>query len=182
MHRPASELEERLDHILGSPSDSGTVEMIVVRPDVDRRREVEKARIDEGQGVVGDNWQERGSSSTPDGSANRLAQVTLMNSRVVDAVAGDSSRWPLAGDQLFVDLDLSPEALPAGTRVRVGSAVLEVSDKPHTGCAKFASRYGREALRFVNTGLGREKRFRGINAFVVQSGDVATGDEISKVG
>jgi MOSC domain-containing protein YiiM len=104
-----------------------------------------------------------------------------MNSRVVDLVAGDRQRWALAGDQLYVDLDLSKENLPPGTRLRIGDAVIEVSDKPHTGCDKFASRFGAEALRFVNTGVGRDARFRGVNTFVVRSGEVNVGDSVVKL-
>ena len=86
-----------------------------------------------------------------DGSANPDAQLTLMNARVVALVAGERERWPLAGDQLYVDLDLSADNLPPGTRLAVGSAVIEVTPEPHTGCAKFSARFGSEALRFVNS-------------------------------
>lgn len=176
MHRSTAELEEHLDHIVAAPKDRGTVEMIVARPDVGEREIRETARLQTDVGLVGDNWLARGASSTPDGSADPYAQITLMNARVVDAVAGDRDRWPLAGDQIYVDLRLDVDTLPAGARLAVGSAVVEISPTPHTGCAKFSTRFGAEALRFVNVGAGRAGRFRGVNAFVVEDGDVRQGD------
>ena len=98
-------------------------------------------------------------------------QLNIINARVARLVAGDDpADRALAGDQLHVDLDLSPENLPAGTRLAIGGAVIEVTDQPHTGCAKFAARFGAEALRFVNIGGGKQLRLRGINAKVVAAG------------
>ena len=170
-------LEAGLEHIQGSPRDSGTVEMIIRRPGVDLREELEEADLEPDIGVVGDDWEQRGE---PIGEYLDT-QITLMNARVIDLVAGERSRWPLAGDQLYVDLDLSKENLPAGTRLELGSAVLEVTEIPHRGCAKFAGRFGAEALRFVNTGVGRDLSMRGIYARVVVPGTVRRGDEIIKV-
>lgn len=155
--------------------------MIAVRPIEDQRELLPTGKLDTELGLVGDNWKVRGNAHTVDGSADPKAQLTLMNSRVADLVAGSRERWALAGDQLYVDLDLSEQNLPAGTRLRIGSAVIEISDKPHTGCKKFASRFGAQALRFVNTGVGRDARFRGVNAFVVRSGEVSVGDSVTKL-
>ena len=181
MHRSISDLTEGLDHLLESPVSDGVVEMIAVRPIEDQRELLPTGKLDTYLGLVGDNWKVRGNPHTADGSADPRAQLTLMNSRVVDLVAGSRERWALAGDQLYVDLDLSEQNLPAGTRLQIGDAVIEVSDKPHTGCKKFASRFGAEALRFVNTGVGRDARFRGLNAFVVRSGEVSVGDSVVKL-
>lgn len=170
-------LEAGLEHIQGSPRDSGTVEMIVRRPEVDVREELEEAVLEPGIGVVGDDWNQRGEPS----GEYLDTQITLMNARVIDLVAGERSRWALAGDQLYVDLDLSKENLPVGARLQLGSALLEVTEIPHRGCAKFAGRFGAEALRFVNTGVGRDLSMRGIYARVVVPGSVRRGDEISKV-
>ena len=176
-----SRLEQSLDHIREAPADGGTVELIAIRPAVDEREILTEAHLDPEQGLVGDSWRARGSSSMPDGSANPVAQVTLMNSRAAAAVAGEREQWALAGDQIYVDLDLSLLNLPAGSRIQIGSAVLEFSEAPHTGCAKFSARFGNDALRFVNSPLGRELRLRGANCRVVVGGTVRPGDTITKL-
>ena len=174
-------LAEGLEEVLRSPADAGTVELIVRRPAVDVREVVEEATLDLEEGVVGDSWRARGSRRMPDGSADPEAQVTVMNARAAALVAGPSERWPLAGDQIYVDLDLSVENLPPGTRLAVGGAVLEVSAEPHTGCAKFSARFGSDALRFFNSREGRAQRLRGVNTRVVEGGAVRTGDTIRKL-
>jgi len=180
-HRTAGELTAALDEIRLSPSASGTVELIVRRPAEDEREVLDECTLDLTEGLVGDAWLARGSRSRPDGSANPDAQLTLMNARAADAITGGRDRWPLAGDQLFVDLDLSIDNLPAGTQLAVGDAVVEVTPEPHTGCAKFSARFGTEALTFVNKSPGRELRLRGVNARVVTPGAVRAGDTISKL-
>ncbi len=174
-------LEESLDHIRQAPADGGTVELIVRRPAVDEREVLTEARLDTRDGLEGDTWRARGSSRTPDGGPNPDAQLTLVNARASAAIAGERERWPLAGDQLYVDLDISHTNLPPGSRVQIGSAVLEFSEPPHTGCAKFSGRYGNDALRFVNSPIGRELRLRGANCRVVVTGTVRTGDTIRKL-
>lgn len=164
-----------------SPTESGTVDMIVRRPAVDERQEVTSCELSVTEGVVGDNWLARGSSSTPDGSAHPEAQITLMNTHVIQLIAQDKSRWDMAGDQFFVDFDLSMENLPAGSQIQIGSAILKISEKPHTGCAKFAKRYGAPARKFVMTDEGKVARLRGVNAKVVQAGTVNQGDTIQKL-
>lgn len=173
--------EESLDQIRQAPADAGTVELIVARPAVDQRVVLTEARLDLANGLEGDTWQARGSSRTTDGSADPDAQLTLMNARVAAAVAGGRDRWSLAGDQLFVDLDLSVANLPPGSRVQIGSAVIEFSEPPHTGCAKFVARYGIDAQKFVNSATGRELRLRGANCRVVVAGTVRHGDVVRKV-
>jgi MOSC domain-containing protein YiiM len=174
-------LEESLDHIRMAPADGGTVELIAARPAVDQRVVISEARLDAHDGLTGDNWRARGSSRTPDGSANPDAQLTLMSARVAAAIAGERERWPLAGDQLYVDLDISLANLPPGSRVQIGSAVIEFSEAPHTGCAKFIARYGVDAQKFVNSQIGRELRLRGANCRVIVAGTVRQGDAIKKV-
>ena len=178
MHRTIAELETMVDGILAAPIDSGPIEMIVRRPAEGDREVVESGELSTDRGLIGDNWIDR---TDENGEPYRPAQITLMNSRVADAVATSRDRWPLAGDQIYVDLDISHENLPAGSRIRVGEAVVEISEVPHTGCDKFASRFGKEALRFANVGMGKDKRFRGVNAFVVESGVVRVGDKITKI-
>ncbi|HUY73016.1 MAG TPA: MOSC domain-containing protein [Candidatus Dormibacteraeota bacterium] len=174
-------LEAALDHIRRAPADNGTVELIVRRPAEDQREVLEEAWLDLQDGLEGDTWRARGSSRTPDGAPDPEAQLTLMNARSTAAVAGDRERWPLAGDQLYVDFDLSIANLPAGSRVQLGSAVIEFSEAPHTGCAKFSARFGNDAQRFVNTPTGRELRLRGANCRVVVAGRVRRGDPIRKL-
>ena len=174
-------LEGSLDHIRAAPGDNGLVELIVRRPGVDEREVLIDARLDAHTGMEGDTWHARGSSRTPDGGPNPDAQLTLMNARVAAAVAGEQDRWPLAGDQLYVDLDLSRANLPPGSRVQIGSAVIEFSEPPHTGCAKFSGRFGVDALKFVNSQIGRELRLRGANCRVVVAGIVRQGDAITKL-
>jgi hypothetical protein len=175
-------LEAGLDYVLGSPRDEGTVELIACRPDTDRREVLDEAVLDCVEGLVGDNWRVRGSRHTPDGSALRSQQLTVMNVRVASLVAVDAERRALCGDQLYVDLDLSVENLPAGSRLAVGTAVIEVSAKPHLGCWKFDARFGRDALVFVNTKAARQLRLRGLNASVVVRGIVRTGDVVRTLG
>ena len=155
--------------------------MIVCSPDVEKREVLSEAKLDVVEGLVGDNWKARGSTSTADGSAYPEMQVNIMNSRVVALLAQDKDRWQLAGDQLYVDMDLSAENLPSGTRLALGSVVLEVTAKPHTGCKKFAVRFGNDATKFVNSSLGKELHLRGINAKVIQSGTIQTGDIVRKI-
>ena len=180
-HLTTERLEAGMEHVLRSPADRGTLVKIVRRPDVERREIVEEGALDVDLGLVGDNWKARGSTSTPDGSANPVAQITVMNSRFLSLIAQSEERWDLAGDQLIVDLDLSMESLPPGARLSIGSAVLEISEKPHTGCAKFSARFGQDALRCVSTPSGREQRLRGVNTRIVQSGTVRVGDTVTKL-
>jgi MOSC domain-containing protein YiiM len=176
-HLSTAALEAGLDDVRRSPSDSGTVELIVRRPAVDEREILREGTLDTEVGLVGDNWRARG----PDGPPPPDTQLTVMNSRAALLVAQFPDRRMLAGDQLYVDLDLSPASLPAGTRLDVGSAVIEVSAHPHLGCAKFAARFGEDALRFVNSRVGRGLRLRGLNARVVVSGTVRPGDAIRRL-
>lgn len=176
-HLDRERLDAGRDHVLASPADSGTVQMIVARPAVDERAVLEEGELVVGAGLVGDNYLDR-YPNRPE--PHPEAQLNLMNARCVDLVAdGDRARWPLAGDQFFVDFDLTEANAPAGTRLAIGTAVIEVSKKPHTGCAKFADRFGIDAARFVNSNDG--SRLRGINAMVVRAGVVRPGDTISKL-
>ncbi len=180
-HPTTAELEGGLDDIRCSPADHGRVELIVRRPAENAREVVAEARLDPAEGLVGDTWGVRPSNLTPDRSPHPDLQLTLMNCRVAALVAGADARRPLAGDQLYVDLDLSEANLPPGTRLALGSAVIEISDKPHRGCRKFAERFGQEALKFVNSPVGRDLRLRGLNAKVVVPGTVRVGDPIRRV-
>ena len=181
-HLSTDELEPGLDEIRRAPVDKGVVELIVRRPAEGEREVLAEGVLDLDEGLVGDRWSAHPSSKTPDGSPNRETQLTLMNARVVDLVAaGDRERWALAGDQLYVDLDLSVLNLPAGTRLGIGSAVLEVTAEPHRGCAKFTKRFGLDAMRWVNSEAGRELNLRGINARVVTPGRVRQGDPVVRL-
>jgi hypothetical protein len=180
-HATLDALEAGVADVRRAPKDAGTVELIVRRPAEEERETLEAAELDPAEGLLGDNWRVRGSRATEDGSAHPDLQLTLMNARVTALIAGTRERWPLAGDQLYVDLDLSEANLPAGTRLEVGSAVVELTAIPHTGCGKFARRFGVEALKFVNSSVGRELHMRGRNARVVRGGTVRTGDAVRKL-
>jgi len=180
-HLTMQELEAALDHLREAPKDEGVLHLIVCRPAVEERRVLDMAELDPLKGLIGDNWIVRGSSKTPNGGPHPEMQINIMNSRVTALVAQDKERWPLAGDQLYIDMDLSKENLPAGARIQVGSAVLEVSPLPHTGCHKFVARFGVEAMKFVNSEVGRELCLRGINAKVVQGGVVKVGQVAKKI-
>ena len=180
-HLSMTELEAGLGIIRQSPQDNGLLKLIVRRPKVDEREIVNEAELDLEEGLVGDTWKARGSKATPDGSANINAQITLMNMRAIALLAQDESRWALAGDQLFVDFDLSEANIPAGTRIAIGSAILEISATPHTGCAKFSERFGKDALKFVNSPDGKQLHLRGVNARVVQAGEIQVGNVVRKV-
>jgi len=181
VQRTLAELETGLDEVRRSPAAEGRIERIVRRPTVGAREVVDTAAIGTEAGLDGDGWLARGSKRMEDGSADREAQLTIMNSRFARLVAGEPAAWDAAGDQLFADLDLSEANLPAGTRLAVGSAVVEVSAVPHTGCVKFSGRYGSDALRMVASPEGRALRLRGVNARVVTSGEVRVGDAIRRL-
>jgi hypothetical protein len=178
-HLTAAELEAGLPHVLESPSEDGVLRLIALRPAIGERLLVESAALTHADGVTGDNWLPRGSRQTPDGSAEIDRQITVMNIRIAELVADTPDRAPLAGDQLYIDLDLSVDNLPAGTHLRIGTAVLRVSEAPHLGCAKFVERFGAEAMRFVNSSEGRRLRLRGLNAQVVTPGEVTVGDTVT---
>lgn len=174
MIEPINDHDAALDDIRRSPKDEGVLEMIVRRPQVNARERLQEAELDSAQGLVGDRWSTRR-------NPNPETQLTLVNARLMAAVAGDKDRWPLAGDQLFVDLDLSVENLPPGTRIALGTATIEITETPHTGCGKFASRFGAEAVKFVNAPAGKQLRLRGVYARVVSGGVVRPGDAVRKL-
>jgi hypothetical protein len=180
-HLTMAELHAGLEDVRQAPRNAGRLELIVRRPGIGERECLETAELDLIEGLVGDGWQDRGAPTTTDGSSDPNCQITIMNARAVALVACDRQRWPLAGDQLYVDLDLSGENLPPGTRLAIGMAVLEVSAQPHTGCKKFIARFGQEAMKFVNSPLGRQLNLRGINTKVVQAGTIRVGDFARKL-
>lgn len=179
-HATAEELAAGLDHLRDSPRDVGTVALIVRRPAEDEREVLEVGELDPTVGLVGDTWDRRASTRTDDGSPHPDMQLNVMSARAIALVARDPARWALAGDQLYLDLDLGHEHLPAGTRLELGTAVIEVTEQPHRGCAKFSARFGVDALRFVNSPEGQALRLRGLNAKVVHAGTVRRGDRVTK--
>jgi MOSC domain-containing protein YiiM len=178
-HLTTAELESGVARIREAPLDGGTLELIVRRPAIDEREVLESAALDKAIGLIGDSWIDRPSSRSDDGGPHPDMQLNVMSARAAALVAGDRERWPLAGDQLYVDLALGPQNLPPGTRLQLGTAIIEVTDQPHRGCAKFAARFGRDALRFVNSPTGIELSLRGINARVVVEGTVSRGDVVT---
>ncbi len=180
-HVTLAELEAGLENIRQSPTNAGVLELIVRRPQVEAREVLEVGELDLVEGLVGDNWKTRGSSQTADGSAHPDMQLNIMNARVIALLAQKKERWSLAGDQLYMDFDLSEENVPPGTRLSLGDAVIEVTDQPHTGCKKFAARFGLDALKFISSPVGKQLQLRGINAKVICSGAIQIGDTVKKV-
>jgi hypothetical protein len=181
-HLTTADIEAGLDHVRRAPADGGVLEMIVRRPRVNEREVLAAGALDLVEGLVGDSWRFRSSKRTADGAPHPNMQLNVMSARVIALLAGCRDRWALAGDQLFVDFDLSERNVPAGTRLAIGTAVIEVTAQPHTGCDKFVARFGLDAMKYVNSRVGRELHLRGINARVIQPGAIAVGDTIRKTG
>lgn len=172
-HRGRAELDAGLADVTRAPAACGCLELIVARPRENARSVLERARLDTEHGLDGDYWH-------LGGTADKRDQLTLMATRAAALIA-EREHWPLAGDQLYVDLDLSRANLPPGTRLAVGAAVIEISDEPHLGCSKFRDRFGRDALKLFNSRDGRQLQLRGVNAFVVRGGTIVTGDNVEKL-
>ena len=181
LHISTNEIEEKIAEVLESPKDNGTLEMIVRRPAENKREVIESGFLSVENGLCGDNWLTRGSSRTDNGLGHPEMQLNLMNWRFANLIAGSRDRVQLAGDQLFVDLDLSPDNLPPGTRLSIGEAVIEITAVPHLGCKKFVERFGIDAMKFANSDFGRSHNLRGVNAKVVVSGDIYSRDAVAKV-
>ncbi|MFZ1425733.1 MAG: MOSC domain-containing protein [Geminicoccaceae bacterium] len=173
-HLTLAELNDGLPEILRLPKDDGRLTAIVIRPGQGVRRELDSCALSLAQGAHGDRWARAGGPPLPD------IQVCIMNARCIALIAGERANWAPAGDNLFIDLDLSPANCPPGTRLAIGSAVIEITDAPHDGCRKFIARYGRDACVFVNTGEEKRLRLRGIYGRVVQDGRVSVGDAVRK--
>ena len=180
-HLDKAELQAGVPRILESPSNDGTLDAIVIRLAEGEREELDSCEMSLQGGMRGDHWAKGCWMSTEAGEPHPDVQICIMNSRCIDLIADDRSRWALAGDNLFIDLDLRPQNLPAGTRLAIGSALLEITDTPHNGCAKFAERFGQAAVVFVNSPQGKAQRRRGIYARVVRDGKVTVGARITKV-
>lgn len=180
-HLSEGELLAALPELRNAPSELGYVRMIVRRLDQQQRELPECGELTTEAGLVGDRWVRTCDRRRPDGSLNPDTQLTLMNIGMLDLLAGGKEHWPLAGDNLLVEFDLSVANLPPGRRLQVGDAIVEITPEPHMGCAKFAARFGRAALAFVNSAEGRSLRLRGANAQVIQPGRVCLGDRVVKL-
>lgn len=180
-HLTLAELQAQLPDILASPRDRGVVQGIVIRPGAGERRDVDSSEISLAGGVHGDHWAKGCWKSTEAGLPHPDVQICMMNARCIAAIAQERDNWPPAGDNLFIDMDLTPDNMPTGQQLAIGSAIIEITGTPHTGCSDFIARYGRDACLFVNTGEGKRLRLRGIYARVVRDGKVSVGDRVSKV-
>ena len=179
-HLTKAELEAGLPHIFDAPKDNGVLEAIVIRPAEDERQDLESCEISLEGGTHGDRWVQDSHRHTEDGRSHPDVQICIMSARCIALIAGERERWPLAGDNLFIDIDTSPENLPTGQRLSIGSAVIEVTEEPHHACGAFVERYGREAAAFCNVGVGKANRFRGLYGRVVRDGRVTVGDRVVK--
>lgn len=176
-----NEIETRFDWVLAAPRDVGCVESVVVRPVKNQRSSLNQVMFSPEQGVEGDNWLTDCWKKLPSGESDPEVQVAIMNARMIEVLTRDKNLWPLAGDQLFVDFDLSVNNLAVGDRLQVGAALLEITAEPHRGCRKFKKRFGADALAFVNSPQGDQHRLRGVYARIVSAGEVGVGDSVSKV-
>lgn len=181
-HRTTEELLAGLDDVRAAPTEGGTVELIVRRPAVGEREVLTEGELDLRVGLVGDTWDARASKRTPDGSPHPEMQLNLIGARFSHLISDDLDHRALAGDQLHLDLDMSEANLPPGTRLALGTALIEITAEPHRGCAKFAERFGGDAMRLVNSPEGRSLHLRGVNAKVVTPGVVRRGDAVTKLG
>ncbi|MFW9931002.1 MAG: MOSC domain-containing protein [Candidatus Thorarchaeota archaeon] len=175
------ELNDRFNALTPSPKDVGTVDLICIRPTENSREVKDSVIVDNQLGIIGDNWKSRGSKHTPDGSAIPDAQITIMNSRIINLITQDKNFWSLAGDQLFIDLDISSDNLPSGSRLTIDDVILEVTPLPHNGCIKFSNRFGSDATKFVSNKEGQKYHRRGIYVKVIKSGRIHTGSIVKKL-
>lgn len=180
-YMPIEALEAGLENIRQSPKDLGRLELIVRRPQTLSRESLDEGQLDIVNGLVGDNWVTRPSSRTADGTPHPDMQITIMNTRLVALMAQEKSQWELAGDQLYIDLDLSADNLPPGTKLALGEAILEITDQPHTGCVKFSGHFGLDALKFISSPEGKALRLRGVYAKTIQPGIIRVGDLAKKI-
>ena len=180
-HKSMQELKAGLPEILAAPKDNGEIKAVVIRPASGERQDVTSCDVSLEGGVRGDHWAKGCWKTTEDGKPHPDVQICIMNSRCIDLIAGDRANWPRAGDNLFIDMDLTPDNLPPGHRITVGNTTLEITDTPHKGCAAFIERYGRDACVFVNVGDGDKYKLRGIYARVIKTGTITVGDTVQKI-
>ena len=178
LHVSRESLDPHLPTLRALSSEQGTLELIVVRPTEGERELPDAAELTIEDGLVGDRWTQR---IDPDGNVHRDNQLTIASTHLLGLIA-EPERWPLAGDNLLVDIGLDKESLPTGSRLAIGdTVVVQISEEPHTGCAKFSARFGSDALKFINSPEGRELRLRGVNAHVIVPGTVSTGDTVRRI-
>jgi len=180
-HVRLDELNCGLLEIRQSPKDQGVVRAIVIRPGANERRSLPQGAASPERGLHGDCWAQGCWLTLPDGRPHPDVQVAIMNARTIALIAQDHERWPLAGDNLYLDLDLSDENLPCGQQLAIGAAVLAITEIPHNGCKKFAERFGKDAVRFVNSPEGKALHLRGRYARVVHPGTISVGDVVKKI-
>jgi MOSC domain-containing protein YiiM len=177
LHATRESLDARLPDLRALGTDEGTLELIVVRPREGVRETPDTAELTIEDGLVGDRWHPHVDG---DGRVVRGNQLTIASIHVLGLIA-DEERWPLAGDNLLVSMGLDKESLPTGRRLAIGdTVVVQISEEPHTGCAKYSARFGSDALKFVNSPEGRELRLRGVNAHVIVPGTIAAGDAVRR--
>jgi MOSC domain-containing protein YiiM len=180
-HRSFAELQQGLPFILAAPQDDGVLRSIVERPSHGERLTPKASEVSLARGVHGDHWEKGCWRTTEDGKPDPDVQICIMSARCIELIAGSIENWPPAGDNLFIDMDLTPANMPPGQRFAIGTALFEITGVPHNGCDQFIARFGRDAVLFVNTGDGKRLRLRGIYARVIKDGRIAAGDRVAKL-
>jgi hypothetical protein len=159
-----------------APRDSGRIVQLCVRPDVNKRAFPEVLELCPRRGAIGDRWEWRTWMHLPDGSPDPRVQLALMDHRILAFLQDLTGCSHHPGDTCLLDLDLHADRLPAGSRLQIGSAVLEISDVENDACGKFATHYGAEVFSWIRAPANRARRLRGAFARVVQGGLVRNGD------
>jgi hypothetical protein len=166
-HRSLVEIIAGFEALPPPPKDRGRLSLIVRRYPDGHREILSSTRLTPEEGVPGDGWNRRPPRKID-------AQLAVIRIDIAELLAGEQS-VTLVGDQLFVDLNISSENLPTGTRLRVGNAEVEMTPEPHNGCLKFKDRFGQEALDFVNAKATRDQNRRGVYWKVVKAGEITDG-------
>ncbi|MFT5632095.1 MAG: hypothetical protein ACI9HB_003282 [Gammaproteobacteria bacterium] len=180
-HVRLAECEDALSTILAAPKSGAIVEQLCLRPGFSERSFPELLELTVAGGIIGERWTKAPWLTLSDGTPDPRIQVSILSKRVMDLCWRDRENTHHPGDTMIVDMDLGVENLPNGTRLGIGSAVVEVSDKFNTACIKWQGRYGAESLRWLNLRKNRDYRLRGILCRIVQDGVVRLGDELARV-
>jgi MOSC domain-containing protein YiiM len=162
-------------------TDGARILSLINRPSEGIHIETNELHLDTERGIVGDRWRDSAWLRRPDGSPDPRVQVSLTNLAVMQCFADETGRSPFdCGDNLYTHLSLTETNLPVGQRLRIGAAVLEVSDVENDACGKFAQRFGASAFQYIRAPQNRHLRLRGIFCRILRGGVIRVGELITK--